>query len=47
MRGIYELAVELGSCDMIYIPSFVKIGSGIKKLLGGGGYTDTDDKVIS
>jgi hypothetical protein len=32
-------AAEMGSGAMIYIPSFVKIGSGIEKLMGG--YTDT------
>jgi hypothetical protein len=31
--------VEMGSGSMIYIPSFIKIGSGIKKLIGG--YADT------
>jgi hypothetical protein len=30
-----KYAVEMGSGAMIYIPSFVKIGSGIQKLLGG------------
>jgi hypothetical protein len=25
--GIYEIAVEMGSGSMIYIPSFIKIGS--------------------
>jgi hypothetical protein len=30
----------MGSSVMIYIPSFIKIGSSIKTL-GGGGYTDT------
>jgi hypothetical protein len=34
-----EYAVEMGSGDMIYIPSVRKIGSGIQKLRGG--YTDT------
>jgi hypothetical protein len=29
-------AVEMGSGAMIYIPGFIKIGSGIK-LIGGGG----------
>jgi hypothetical protein len=29
----------MGSGAMIYIPSFIKIGSGIQKLMGGG-YTD-------
>jgi hypothetical protein len=28
-------AVETGSGAVIYIPSFVKIGSGIQKLIGG------------
>jgi hypothetical protein len=36
-----KYAVEMGSDAMTYIPSFIKIGSGILKLLGGGGlYTD-------
>jgi hypothetical protein len=34
-----KYAVEMGSGAMIYIPSFVMIGSGIQKLIGG--YTDT------
>jgi hypothetical protein len=29
-----KYAVEMGSGAMIYIPSFIKIGSGIQKLLG-------------
>jgi hypothetical protein len=29
--------VEMGSGAMICIPSFVEIGSGIQKLMGGGG----------
>jgi hypothetical protein len=29
-------AVEMGSGAMIYIPGFVKIASGIQKLIGGG-----------
>jgi hypothetical protein len=29
-------AVEMGSGDMICIPSFIKIGSGTQKLMGGG-----------
>jgi hypothetical protein len=28
-------AIEMGSCAMIYMPSFVKIVSGIETLLGG------------
>jgi hypothetical protein len=33
MGGIYDYAVEMGSDAMIYIPSFIKIGSGIQMLL--------------
>jgi hypothetical protein len=29
-----KYAVEMGSGTMIYIPSFTKIGSGIRKLIG-------------
>jgi hypothetical protein len=29
-------AVEMGSVAMIYIPDFMKMGSGILKLMGGG-----------
>jgi hypothetical protein len=29
-----KYAVEMGSCIIIYIPSFIKIGSGIQKLTG-------------
>jgi hypothetical protein len=29
-------AVEMGSIAMIYVPRFLKIGSGIQKLRGGG-----------
>jgi hypothetical protein len=36
MGWINELAVEMGSGAMIYVPSFIKIGSGIQKLIGGG-----------
>jgi hypothetical protein len=34
-----KYAVEMGSGAMIYIPSFIKIASGIQKLMGA--YTDT------
>jgi hypothetical protein len=30
-----KYAVEMGSGAMIYIPSFIMIGSGIQKLIGG------------
>jgi hypothetical protein len=29
-----KYAVEMGSGAMIYIPSFIKIGSGIQELIG-------------
>jgi hypothetical protein len=35
-----KYAVEMGSGIMVYIPSFIKIGSGIQKLIGGG-FSDT------
>jgi hypothetical protein len=38
-----KYAVEMGSGGMICIPSFIKIGSGIQKLMGGG----TDSMVIA
>jgi hypothetical protein len=41
MGGIYKYAVEMGISAMIYIPSFIKIGSGIQKLMGRGAFTDT------
>jgi hypothetical protein len=31
-----KYAVEMGSGAAIYIPSFIKIGSGTQKLMGGG-----------
>jgi hypothetical protein len=34
-------AVEMGSGIMICIPSFIKISSGIRKLLGEYTHTDT------
>jgi hypothetical protein len=40
MRGIYKVAVEMGSGAMVYILNFIKFGSGIRKLIGGE-YTDT------
>jgi hypothetical protein len=36
-----KCVLEMGSGAMIYIPSFIKIGSGIEKLVGRGSYTDT------
>jgi hypothetical protein len=37
-----KYAVEMSSGVMIYIPSLIKIGSGIQKLIGG--YTDNKDR---
>jgi hypothetical protein len=34
-----EYAVEMGSGAMIYIPTFIKTGSGIQKLIGGNTQT--------
>jgi hypothetical protein len=31
-----KYAVEMGSGAVIYIPGFIKIGSGIRNLMGGG-----------
>jgi hypothetical protein len=31
-----KYALEMGSDAIIYIPSFIKIGSGIQKLIWGG-----------
>jgi hypothetical protein len=38
-EGFMQYAVEMGSGAMIYIPSFIQIGSGIQKMMEG--YTDT------
>jgi hypothetical protein len=43
--GFMKYAIEVGSGAMIYIPSFIKIGSGIQKLMEGGGYTDTERRL--
>jgi hypothetical protein len=44
-----KYAIEMASCGMIHIPSFLKIGSSIQKLLAGNthAYIHTDSKVIS
>jgi hypothetical protein len=39
-------AVEMGSGAMTHIPSFIKIGSAIRKLMGGGD-NDTQSIVIA
>jgi hypothetical protein len=40
-RGFMKYAVEMGSDAMIFIPNFVKIGSGIQKMIGEDTYADT------
>jgi hypothetical protein len=40
-------AVEMGSGAMMYIPSFIKIGWGIQKLVGGGTHRHTDSMEIT
>jgi hypothetical protein len=35
-----KYAAEMGSGAMIYVPSFMKTGSGVQKLIRGG-FTDT------
>jgi hypothetical protein len=42
-----KFSVEKDSGAMIYIPSFIKIGSAIRKLMGEGGGAYTDSMVIS
>jgi hypothetical protein len=39
--GIFFNAVEMGSGGMIYLSSFITIGSGIQKLIKGGAHKDT------
>jgi hypothetical protein len=41
-----KYAIEMGSGVMIYIPSFIKFGSGIQKLIEGI-HEHTDSMVIS
>jgi hypothetical protein len=41
-----KYAVEMSSVAMIYIPSFIQIGSGIQKLIGGIN-RHTDSMMIS
>jgi hypothetical protein len=38
-----KYTVEMGSGSMIYIPSFIEIGSGIKTLIWGGIHRHTQD----
>jgi hypothetical protein len=41
-----KYVVEMGSCAMIYTPSFIKIGSSIRKLVGWI-HRDTDSMEIA
>jgi hypothetical protein len=45
MQRIYKYAIQIDSDDMIYIPSFLKIGSGIQTLLGGYTHRYQDDNM--
>jgi hypothetical protein len=42
--GFMNYAIKMGSGAMTYIPNFIKIGSGIQKLIG---HTHTQRNVIS
>jgi hypothetical protein len=42
-----KYAFEMGSGAMIYIPGFMKIGSEIQKLMGGGIDTHIDSMEIT
>jgi hypothetical protein len=46
LEGLVKYAVEMGSGAMIYIPCFIKIGSGIQKFIRGI-HRHRDSKVIS
>jgi hypothetical protein len=39
MEGNMKYAAEMGSGTIIYIPSFIKIGSGIQKLIARDAHT--------
>jgi hypothetical protein len=36
LGGIMRYAAQMASCPMIFIPNLIKIGSGIRKLMGEG-----------
>jgi hypothetical protein len=42
-----KYAVEMGADAMIYIPSFVKTGSDIQKLIGRGIHRHTDTETYT
>jgi hypothetical protein len=47
MKRFMNYALEMDSGVMMYIQSFIKIGSGIQKLLGRNEHADTDSKMTS
>jgi hypothetical protein len=47
MGEIYQVHLEMGSGVVIYIPSFIKIGSGVQMIIGGGIYRHRDSMGIS
>jgi hypothetical protein len=44
MGGIMKYAIKMGLDAMIYIQSFIQIGSGIQKLIGGDIQTNRQDR---
>jgi hypothetical protein len=40
-----KYADEMGSGAVIYVPSFINIGSGIQKLMGGGIHRQHGDRI--
>jgi hypothetical protein len=45
IEGFMKYAAEMGSCAKIYVPSLIKIGSAIQKLIRGI-HRNTDSTVI-
>jgi hypothetical protein len=45
MERITKYSVEMGSGAMIFIANFIKIGSGIQTLLGGGVHREQCDLI--
>jgi hypothetical protein len=39
MGQIYKYVTEIGCVTMLYVRNFIKIGSGIQKMIGEGKYT--------
>jgi hypothetical protein len=37
-----KYVVDMGAGATIYVPSFIQIGSGIRKVMGGGAYSICD-----